>query len=312
MGIWWHRWKRQSFCFDHFVIVVVRPVRVKALVLINEVFIASWTGWEAKQRNNQWFMRHLSVNHPVVFVMEEIDLAHSDVFNNQQCAPIKKYFVVEHICWAWWFRRWRLERRFNEVWSDVTWCLFSSHRPRDSRREWRMSIGFPPVLIWALIGVDAYSRWDRFFYRFLRTYVHSIGLQYVRPLSVNRRRFDTFPLLLPFNVPIKLFQSRSFDQSDADSYSRFFFFIGTCLSIIDNMFLWWCPWIEQRSSAVSISLSVSLSEELLLLMIGPRNKRTGRWVVFIEFACLNRIVNEGLFSRDHVKLNSVHARTSRP
>ena len=54
-----------------------------------------------------------------------------------------------------------------------------------------------------------------FFYRFSHTYAQSIGLYDMHPLSVKRRRFDTFQLLLPFNGPIKLFYSHPFDQSDA-------------------------------------------------------------------------------------------------
>ena len=55
------------------------------------------------------------------------------------------------------------------------------------------------------------------FYRFSHTYVQPIGFDGVHPLSVKRRRFDTFQLLLPFNGPIKLFHWHPFDQSDAST-----------------------------------------------------------------------------------------------
>jgi hypothetical protein len=79
----------------------------------------------------------------------------------------------------------------------------------------------------------------RFFYRFSDTYAQPIGLYDMHPLSVKRRRFDTFQLLLPFNGPIKLFHSYPVDQSDATSIHFSFFFSpqGKCLSIIiGNMF----------------------------------------------------------------------------
>jgi hypothetical protein len=56
MRIWWHRWNRQSFCFDHVVIVVFLPVSFIACVLINEVFIALETKflWWKENKDDQY------------------------------------------------------------------------------------------------------------------------------------------------------------------------------------------------------------------------------------------------------------------